>query len=256
MLAAVIGAAANLERGRANMKVLEQQPSVAVDTTVPGLTRRRVWTAPDVTSHSLLALTFTKLYLAPAGANLRPDIAASIVGGADLDAIFGPLGTVDLSRVTRVRFDLLANSLTLEYPHSEGSGAIRLHGGFGNAQVVLEFANHEMADEVYTKIWRRLGDRVELKPYRRDYWDLGRTPAALMAGVLIATVVSVVAANAAADAGPTANPLVGGLQRLDWRWLCGAGGIALALLQIWIYRLFTQPPTHLELTARFPQERR
>ena len=244
-------------RGPANMQVLEQQPSIGVETGIPGLTRRRVWTAPDVTSHSLLALTFTKLYLAPAGAQLRPDTAATIINGGDLDAIFGPFGTVvDLSKVNRVRFDLLSNGLTLEYPQSEGSGAIRMHGGMPQARVVLEFANHEMADEVYTKIWRRLGDRVELKPYRRDYWELGRLPVALIVGVLFATLILTAGANVAEDAGPTTNPLLAGLQRLDWRWVCGAGGVALAVLQIWVYRTFTQPPTHLELAARYSPERR
>lgn len=239
------------------MKALEQAKPVAVETGIPGLTRRRVWTAPEVTSHSLLALTFQKLYLAPTGAQLRPDTAATIINGGDLEAIFGPFGTVvDLSKVTRVRFDLLTNGLTLEYPQSEGSGAIRTHGGMARAQVVLEFANHEMADEVYTKVWRRLGDRVELKPYRRDYWELGRIPVALILGVLVATVILITAASVARDAGPTTNPFAAGLQRIDWRWVCGAGGAALAVLQIWLYRTFTQPPTHLELAARYPLERR
>ena len=58
MLATAIGAAAYLERGRANMKVLEQQPSVAVDTAVPGLTRRRVWGA-EVSLGSAGAASFT-----------------------------------------------------------------------------------------------------------------------------------------------------------------------------------------------------
>ena len=244
-------------RGPANMKVLEQPPTVAVDTGMPGLTRRRVWTAPVVTSHSMLALTFTKLYLAPAGAQFRPDTASNMINGGDLDATFGPFGTVvDLFKVTRVRFDLLTNGLTLEYPQSEGSGAIRMQGGMPQAQVVLEFANHEMADEVYTKIWRRLGNRVELKPYRRDYWELGRVPVALIIGVLFATLILIAATNVAEDAGPTTNPFLAGLQRLDWRWVCGAGGAALAVLQIWIYRMFTQPPTHLELAARYPMEHR
>jgi len=247
---------ANLERGSPNMTATVLKPA-AVDTGIPGLTRRRVWTAPAVVSHSLLALTFQKLYLAPAGSQLRPDIAATIVNGADLDGIFGPLGTVvDLAKVSRVRYDLLNNGLTLEYPQSEGSGAIRMQGNAARAQVVIEFADHESADEVYTKIWRRLGDRLELKPYRRDYWELGRVPVALMLAVLAATVLAVAAANVADDAGPTANPFMTGLQQLDWRWICGVGGAALAVLQVRVYRAFTQPPTHLELAVRHPQERR
>ncbi len=241
---------------RPNMMATRAQPTATIDTSIPGLTRRRVWSAPSVVSHSVLALTFQKLYLAPAGVNLRADTEATIINGGDLEAIFGPLGTVvDLSKVSRVRFDLVANSLTLEYPQREGSGAIRSQGGTAQAQVMIEFSSHEIADDVYTKIWRRLGDRVALKPYRRDYWELGRIPAALMVGVLVATILLVAAANAAVDAGPVETGLRSLLQRLDWRWVCGAGGAVLAVLQIWVYRSVTQPPMRLELAARYPLER-
>ena len=231
-------------------------PSTAQDTGIPGLTRRRVWSAPAVLSHSLLALTFQKLHLAPAGANVRPDVIAAIQTGADLEQTFGPFGTVvELAKVSRVLFDLLANALTLEYSHAEGSGAIRLQGRAPKARVVIEFADHGTADEVYTKIWRRLGDRVELKPYRRDYRSLGRIPFAIMAGVLFATTSLVAAIQVAADAGPYANPVLAALNEFDWRWVCGVGGAALAVLQIRVYRAFTQPPTLLELAARFSTER-
>ncbi len=228
-------------------------PHSPVDTAIPGLTRRRTWAAPDVVSHSLLALTFQKLYLAPAGASVRPETVASIATGVDLDAVFGPFGTVvDLSKVTRVRFDLLANSLTLVYPQSGGSGAIRTGGSSAEARVVIGFANHEAADELYTKIWRRLGDRVELKPYRREFWDVARTPLALTFGVLFGTVLLAIAANSAADS--DTGPLAW-LRPVDWRVVCGAGGATLAVLQVCIYRLFTLPPTHLELGGRFPTGR-
>lgn len=229
----------------------------AVDTAIPGLTRRRVWGAPALRSHSLLALTFLKLYLAPAAVSHRPETTASILNGADLDEVFGPLGTVvDLGTVTRVRFDLHANSLWLEYPQPGGSGVVRTRANTPKAGVHIAFANHEMADEVYTKIWRRLGERVELKPYRRDWSDLGRVPLGWMLGVLFAATILIIAVDAAQDAGPSDSPLVRGLQLIDWRWIAGAGGVVLALLQVWIYRLLTQPPAFLELTERYPQERR
>jgi hypothetical protein len=228
-------------------------PSVPVDTAFPGLTRRRTWAAPDVVSHSLLALTFQKLYLAPAGAAARPETVGAIVKGTDLDAVFGPLGTVvELAKVTRVRFDLLANSLTLVYPQSGGSGSIRSGGNSAEARVIIGFANHEAADELYTKIWRRLGDRVELKPYRRDFWELARLPFSLTLGVLFATVLLAVAANSGADS--DTGPLAW-LRPVDWRVVCGAGGATLAVLQVWIYRLSTLPPTLLELGCRFPTRR-
>lgn len=217
---------------------------------------RRVWSAPAVLSHALLALTFQKLHVAPAGANVRADAIAAIHTGADFEQAFGPFGTViELANVSRVRFDLLANALILEYLHGEGSGAIRLRGQAPKASVVIEFADHETADEVYTKIWRRLGDRVELKPYHRDYRDLGRVPVALMIGVLIAAALFVAAIQVAADAGPSVNPVFAALNGFDWRWVCGVGGAALAVLQVRVYRAFTQPPTHLELAARFSTER-
>ncbi len=222
--------------------------STALDTGIPGLMCRRVWSAPAVLSHALLALTFQKLHVAPAGANVRADAIAAIHTGADFEQAFGPFGTViELANVSRVRFDLLANALILEYLHGEGSGTIRLRGQAPKASVVIEFADHETADEVYTKIWRRLGDRVELKPYRRDYRDLGRVPVTLMIGVLLATALLVAAIQVAADAGSSNG--------FDWRWVCGVGGAALAVLQVRVYRAFTQPPTHLELAARFSTER-
>lgn len=237
------------------MAIVAQPPSMA-DTTLPGLTRRRVWSAPAVLSHSLLALTFQRLYLAPAGQPVRSDIVKTIENGGDLESIFGPFGTVvELASINRVRFDLLKNSLTLEYPQYRGL-AVRPRGDSARAQVVIEFANHEAADEVYTKIWRRLGDRMALKPYRRDFWEMGRTPAALMVGVLLATTLLAVAANSAADEGQSESGVLAGLQSFDWRWVCGLGGGILALLQVWVYRLFIQPPTRLELVAQFSTERR
>ncbi len=239
--------------GQPNMMATVARPASPVDATIPGRTRRRVWSAPAVTSHSLLALTFQKLHLAPAGSDVRPDTVPAIQNGGDLDAIFGPFGTVvDLASVTWVRFDLLKNSLTLEYPQGAGSGAIRSRGGKACAQVVIGFADHETADEVYTKIWRRLGDRVELKPYRRHLRELGRLPLAIMAGVLFATALLAVAANVSADGARGDGGLLAGLRRLDWRWVCGTGGAVLALLQVRVYRTFTKPPTHLELASRFP----
>ena len=237
------------------MAIVAQPPSMA-DTTLPGLTRRRVWSAPAVLSHSLLALTFQRLYLAPAGQPVRSDIVKTIENGGDLESIFGPFGTVvELASINRVRFDLLKNSLTLEYPQYRGLAA-RPRGDSARAQVVIEFANHEAADEVYTKIWRRLGDRMALRPYRRDFWEMGRTPAALMVGVLLATTLLAVAANSAADEGQSESGVLAGLQSFDWRWVCGLGGGILALLQVWVYRLFIQPPTRLELVAQFSTERR
>src|SRR5438132_457398 len=52
------------------------------DTAIPGLARRRVWAAPDVTSHSLLLVMFG-LALATAFGSLGLNGLADIYGGSD-----------------------------------------------------------------------------------------------------------------------------------------------------------------------------
>ena len=96
-------------------------PAAPVDTSPPGTTRRRVWHAPAVRSHSLLALTLTKLYLAPAGPPPKPETVAAILNGANLDDAFGPFGlSIDLLAVSRVTLDLTANSFAIEYDPTRG----------------------------------------------------------------------------------------------------------------------------------------
>lgn len=218
----------------ARMRTLDRSPATdtATATALPGSTRRRAWQAPAVTSHSLLALTLTKLYLAPPAAAARPDAVTAILNGADLDAAFGPLATVvDLAAVRRVRLDLLTHTLTVEHmrPTPKGSGALP----FPPVPVAVTFADYETADEVFTKLWRRLGERFRLVQHKQDGWSLARAPVAAMAGVLAAAGVLCVAANALAD---------GGAPVPDWRWAAAAGGAGLAGLQVWLYRRLTRPP--------------
>jgi hypothetical protein len=216
-----------------------------VETTAPGLTRRRIWQAPAVRSHSLLTLTMSKLYLAAAAAAVKPETVKAIETGADLDATFGQLATVvELAKVKRVKLDLVANTLAIEYvrPVPSGSGTI----GFPTARVVIEFATSETADEVYTKVWRRLGDRFELKSYKRSGWELARVPVAFMAGILVATLALSLVANAVADGGG-ADGLLKPFASADWRLVCGIGGVALAGMQVWLYRRLNRPPARLEL---------
>lgn len=215
-------------------------PPAPVDTVAPGLTRRRVWQAPAVRSHAMVALTLSRLYLAPASFKVSGAIVETILGGADLESVFGPLATViDLPAVRKVTHDLLTNTLTLDYRPAVASRSSTIPTG----QVVIQFDTHEAADEVFTKVWRRIADRVKLVQDRRPTWDLIRTPLAAIGGVLLATILLALCAVMWAD---SAWPASRGFAP-DWRWVCGLGGVALAGLQVWLYRRWTTPPSRLEL---------
>lgn len=216
-------------------------PASPVDTAAPGLTRRRVWQAPVVRSHALVALTFSRLYLAPSSTAVRADAAEAILAGAGLESVFGPLGTViDLPTVRRVTLDLETNTLAIDYRPTIATGS----GSIPTGQVVVQFDNYEAADEVFTKVWRRIADRVKLHQHRRPTWDLIRTPMAAIAGVLFVTLLLTALAVGLGDSG---RPDAAGWSLLDWRWVCGVGGAALAVLQVWLYRRWTTPPVKLEL---------
>ncbi len=215
-------------------------PPGPIDTAAPGLTRRRVWQAPVVRSHALVALTFARLYLAPANFSVPAGTAEAVLEGADLNAVFGPLGTViDLPTVRKVAHDLVTNTLTIDYRPTLAARS----GTLPTGQVVIQFDTHEAADEVFTKLWRRIADRVKLVQDRRPTWDLIRTPLTAIGGVLLAVLVLSAVSIALADAG---RPTEGGFVP-DWRWVCGVGGTVLAGLQVWLYRRWTTPPKKLEL---------
>jgi hypothetical protein len=205
------------------------------DTTVPGLTRRRVWTAPAVRSHSVVCLTLGKLYVAPANAPLKPEAVKAIETSFDLEESFGPLATVvDLPSIVRVRLDLLRNLLTIDYRRQSPQAG-------PTVSLQLEFDSSTTADEVYTKLWRRLGDDVKLVPQQAGPWELARVPVAFMAGVLVATLALSLAANALTDtAHPDTPNLLAPFAKADWRWVCGFSGMVLD-------RRLTKPPKRLEL---------
>lgn len=225
-------------------------PAAPVDTLLPGATRRRVWHAPAVRSHSLLALTLTKLYLAPAGPAPKPEAVTAILDGADLDAAFGPLAVaIDLRAVSRVKLDLTANTVTVIHNPTFGRSGSGVVGRTPRAEVVIACADHATGDELFTKLWRRLGQKFELKRHGSAPPGAARRPLAIMAGVLTATLAMSLASTVAADlTDPPA--LLAPFASLDWRAVCGLGGAVLAGLQLWLYRRLTKPPTALELTAR------
>jgi hypothetical protein len=185
-----------------------------------------------VNSHSLITLTLLRMYLSPKHNNPRNQ-AESVQKGVDLDSVFGPDATIiDLSTIHSVKFDMIANTLTLDFVSADKPGRVQ-----------LSFNSHETADDVYTKLWRRLGDQVELRKFRSDYWELARMPVALMAVVIIGVALISAISNAASDL--SSKPIW-----LDWRWICGFGGIILAMLQLLLYRRITQPPQTLELIRK------
>jgi len=233
--------------------------AITLETTLPGHTRRRVWSHPEVKSHSLVVLTFNRLHVAPLTGTPRAETRTAIESGADLDELFGPLAiVVDLAKVRRVKLDLLTNSLKIEY----------VNGGPGTNWLTVVFAKPETADICFTKLWRRLGNSCQLLPYQRDSWSLARTPLMLLAAVLLATAAMALAlsvfedmasARAAAqvstpDSGEMGNkgtlprsPLEVVFGWLDWRVVCAVGGFGAAAAQVWLYRRLTRPPVSLEL---------
>jgi hypothetical protein len=230
-----------------------------LDATLVARSRRRVWVHPELTSHSLLTLTADRLYLAPLAGDPKPEVVTAIEAGADLDDIFGPLAVViDLVSVRRMDLDLLTNSLTIEYVGT----------GYGTARQRLTFATPEAADACFTKVWRRLGKGFELAPFRADTWSAVRAPLLLLLGALAATALLVLLLSifadmsAAREASRVAAPGLGelGVQTnipksplevllgwLDWRVVCGVGGVVAAISQVWLYRRLTTPPSSLKL---------
>lgn len=229
------------------------------ETSVPSHTRRRIWSHPELCSHSIVVLTFDQLYAAPLAGAPRAETLAAIESGADLETVLGPLTTVvDLERVRRLTLDLLSNSLNIEYAGA-GTGASRLR---------LTFGSPREADACFTKIWRRLSDEFQLSPYRRDAWHSVREPLTLLAVTLLITallagLVSVhedMATPHAAHVAPAGDSAVlrpapkttwdALMEWLNWKVVCGLGGAGAACSQVWLYRRLTAPPVSLDLLRK------
>ena len=221
--------------------------------------RRRTWVHPDLTSHSLLVLTFEQVYLTPNAGDAKPGVVAAVEAGADLEQLLGPLAVViDLVAVRRLRLDLQTNSLFIEYAG----------GGMGTSRQRVTFATSEAADACFTKLWRRLGTGLKLRDFQRNKWELARLPLAVLAGALLVTAALVLVLNvfedfalarAATRAGATAvgplgepvmipkTPLEALVGWMSWQAVCAAGGTVAAVSQVWLYRRLTTPPASLEL---------
>jgi hypothetical protein len=233
--------------------------STPLERALPANARRRTWSHPELVSHSVLVLTYDRLYLAPLAGTPKPEVLAAIDSGADLDVVLGPLTTViDVVSMRQLKLDLLSNSLNVEYAGSR----------VGRAKLRITFTTPEAADACFTKIWRRVGDGFQLAPYQRDTWHSIRGPLGLLGLVLFITAATAGLLSIREDAA-TARPLHSNptstgelpaivssatksandslLDGLNWKLVCGLGGIGAALSQIWMYRRLTTPPISLEL---------
>jgi len=232
----------------------------ALAASPASLTRRRVWSFPDLSSHSILALTDDRIYLSPAEVRKpAPELLEAVRGDQPLDELFGPLAVViDLIAVSRLRLDLTTNTLTVNY----------LGNGYTTFTQKIVFARPETADDCFTKLWKRLGDGFRLSGYRRPGWAEARAPLGLLVGSLVVTALLVLLVSVFTDLA-VARELSRGQSRgladltsntpipvtapelllswLDWRYICAIGGVVAAASQIWLYRRLTTPPSSLEL---------
>jgi hypothetical protein len=223
-----------------------------LETRGPGQTGRRVWKHPELQSHSALVLAADRLTLVPLAGEQEtlPDIDVE----PDADTLPRP-GTVAvaLADIDRLKLDLLTNSIAVD------------HRG-GRSTIV--FASPVAADACFTRVWRRMGDRFRLLPYKASAWELARTPLALLGALFAATAALAIVLGMFEDLGlahgagavslPAADDLVTTprgpksaaevlLGWADWRVVCGLGGALAAVIQVWMYRRVTQPPVELEL---------
>lgn len=228
----------------------------ALETALPGAARRRVWAHPEAKSHSLVVLTFDRLFAAPLAGPPKREVVAAVENGGDLDELLGPLAVVvELVAVRRVELDLLTNSLVVEYVKT----------GVSTGRLTVVFASPESADACFTKLWRRLGDGPKLQPYKRDAWAAARAPLALLGAALLVTALLALALSvfedmASARAAAQLGTLDGSAPRplpksslesllgwMNWRVVCALGGAVAAGAQVWLYRRLTRPPVSLEL---------
>jgi hypothetical protein len=218
----------------------------ALDLPPAAPVKRRTWAYPELTSHSLVVLTPSRLYLTPQTGEPKPETRAAVDTVTNLDSFLGPLTTtIDLHAVCKLKLDLLNNTLHVEYFGS---------GGHGTGRASVEFATPEAVDKCFTKIWRRLGSGFELKNAQRDRYELARAPLRLLMACLFLTamlvlMVSVVedfaAARGIAQAAASKSPLEMLFGWMDWRVVCAIGGIGAAASQVWLYRRLTTPPVSL-----------
>lgn len=233
--------------------------SPRLETASGPRTRVRLWSRPELASHALIVLTADRLYLTPAAVTPSPEVLQALSTGADPEDWLGPgVLTIDLVAVRRVRHDLTANTLTVDY----------LGEAFTTLSQKIAFTTATAADACFTKLWRRLGDGFRLQQPARRGWVAARAPLVLLGLTLAATAFLVLLLSVFEDLAAARDlarhdprglaalgssvplpptPLEPLLGWLDWRLVCGVGGAVAAVSQVWLYRRLTAPPTWLEL---------
>jgi hypothetical protein len=232
----------------------------ALGVVPPPAGKRRLWSQAELASHSLVVLTTKQLYLAPLGSDPRPETLAAIAAGGEVEDHLGSLATnIDLTGVSRVRLDLLTNSLNIDYLGRE----------FSTSRVTIAFTSHEAADACFTKLWRRLGNGMKLNDFQRDKVELARAPLFILFVTLVITGVLALLISVAEDFGTArqaalaghaavgplgetidtipASPLESLFGWMSWKVVCALGGAVAAASQVWMYRRLTTPPATLEL---------
>lgn len=214
-----------------------------IDQTLPpGFAKRRVWVAPQITSHAAVILTPIRIYLAPGNSPPPADLVAAVTAGSDPAQVFGPLiTTINLGAVRTVTHDLLTNTVNIDSDMSGGNT------GSWTSRASIAFADAEQADALFTKLWRRLGDEFKIRPDHPPLMQMAQLPLTVLLGIFFATAILALATNAAADFGANAPGWMKALQVTNWRMIAVCGGIAAAIVQVWLYRRLTRPPVRLEL---------
>jgi hypothetical protein len=212
-----------------------ESPTSAMPSTtgVPGLTRRRVWASPDVLSHAVVVLTLPKLYLSQRSAT--PAELLGLDSGGEVEPVVGPdAEVVELQHLHCVTLHLLTNTVRFE--------------GRGPATTVT-LRTYELADALFTKVWRRLGDGYAIAPHRPAFWDVARGPLVFLGGVWAATGCLALTLSAAEDMAAGGNPALAAVLP-GWPAVCTLAGAAAAGVTVFVARRLTRPPDRLLLERR------
>lgn len=214
------------------------------DTPPPGSPRRRLWCAPTVSSHSLIVMTATRLYLCPINTAPTPGVIEAIRQGGDPETLLGGTAVVvDTNDVRRVLAELLTDTLTLEIGTNRQTAR----------RITVTFTSAESADELFTQLLKRIGDSCRLVTDQDDPIALARPTLGVMAGIALSTATLAMTINAIHDVAESAPgidihaPWFAAIAWMDWRIVCAFGGVLLAVIQVWLYRQFIKPPLRLEL---------
>jgi hypothetical protein len=201
------------------------------ETVLPGINRFRVWTHPDICSHSLAALSLERLYLAA----LDQPLPMNLTDGAvdiEFDNFLGlATNTVEFTSIKKINLCLITNTVEIT----------AVTGHREPLQVALTFATPMSADSFFTRLWHRLGDNLTLKPYSQLTGNVIRIPLSVLLGALVITALLVGTLSVMEDISPDLGA------GLSWQVVCALGGIATAIGQVWLYRRLTTPPVNLEL---------